>query len=165
MSGKFDSTRKDKFLKSIPVNGLDAGIITDRCKFNLSYFDNSQVAGQDFTGWSHDELLKLLEKLKHYTASSLDYWRNQRVGGGGLKVFEVYGNFPKRSEFTHPKHVPHDVQWARFRLENMVRLIGFVIPRGIECKKDVVLKEAFDSNTFYIVFLDKNHKFYLTEEP
>ncbi|WP_336769351.1 hypothetical protein [Pantoea endophytica] len=165
MSGKFGSDRKINFLNRLPVVSLDSGDITERCKFNFSYFDNTQEAGQDYSAWSHEELLKLFDKFKNYTNSSLDYWRHQRTGGGGLKVFEVYGDFPKRSDFSHPKHVPHDVQWARFRLENMVRLVGFIIPRGMECRKDIVLKEAFDSNTFYVVFLDRNHKFYLTEEP
>lgn len=165
MRNKFNNTRKVNFLKAIPDTSLDSGEITEKCKFNFSYFDGTQEAGQDYSGWSYEEILKLADKFKNYTNSSLDYWRHQRVGGGGLKVFEVYGKFPTKSDFTHPKHVPHDVQWARFRLENMVRLVGFIIPRGFACQKDVVLKEPFDSNTFYIVFLDKNHRFYLTEDP
>ncbi|MGG6110093.1 hypothetical protein ACQV2E_11325 [Pantoea allii] len=164
MTGKFDNKRKEGFLSRIPNLSLDAGTIVERCKLNFSYFDNSQPSGQDFTDWSNDELLKLIDKFKHYTKSSLEFWRNERTGSGGLKVLEIYGKFPKRSEFTHPKHVPHDVQWARFRLESKVRMIGFVIPRGFECHDGVKLKEPFDFNTFYVVFLDRNHKFYLTEE-
>lgn len=165
MSANFKNTRKVNYLKKIPDTSLDSGTITEKCKLNFSYFDNTQDAGQDYSDWSYDELLKLVDKFKNYTNSSLDYWRHQRTGGGGLKIFEVYGKFPVNSDFVHPKHVPHDVQWARFRLENMVRLVGFIVPRGFECLKDIILKEPFDSNTFYVVFLDKNHRFYLTEEP
>lgn len=165
MKDKFKSLRKDSFLGSLPVLSLDSGVIADKCKFNFSYFDSSQPLGQDFADWSHLELVKLLEKLKNYTGCSLEYWRNERTGGGGLKVLEIYGAFPKRSGFTHPKHIPHDVLWARFRLENLVRLVGFVVPKSMKCQEHVKMKEPYDSNTFYVVFLDKDHKFYLTEDP
>ena len=82
---------------------------------------------------------------------------NQRVGGGSLKVLEIYGSFPKKSDFTHPKHVPIDVNWARFRLESDMRLIGFLIPPNT----DGISMAAV--NTFFIVFLDQGHRFYLSE--
>ncbi|MEI7184046.1 hypothetical protein ACIPSR_14390 [Pectobacterium sp. CHL-2024] len=162
---KFGNKRKGQFLESIPATSLDSGEITNKCKFNFSYFDKEQKAGQDFSDWSYEELVKLLGKLKNYSNSPLEYWRNKRVGSGGLKVFEIYGSFPARSEFTHPKHVPHDVSWARFRMESSVRLVGFVVPRGYQCPATLKLSEPFDNNTFYVVFLDKGHKFYLTESP
>lgn len=162
---KFNNRKKCQFLNSIPVLSLESGDINDKCKFNFSYFDSSQKDGQNFQDWEHLELVKLLDKIKNYSEKPLSYWRNERIGGGGLKVLEIYGNFPKRSAFIHPKHVPHDVLWARFRMEGRVRLVGFVVPNNITCHADVTLKEPYDRNTFYVVFLDKNHKFYLTEEP
>jgi hypothetical protein len=161
----FGNKKKGLFLSSIPIICLDSGEIIDKCKFNFCYFDNSQKSGQDFENWSHDELIKLMRKLTNYSASSLEYWRHQRVGGGGLKVLEIYGAFPKKSDFVHPKHVPHDVSWARFRMENMARLIGFIVPRGAKLLDESKLKNSFDHNTFYVVFLDKEHKFYITESP
>ncbi|MFB5948387.1 hypothetical protein [Klebsiella pasteurii] len=162
---KFNNGKKGSFLNALPVISLDSGDIATKSKFNFCYFDGTQAVGQDFCDWSHEELIKLLGKMKHYSASPLEYWRHERTGGGGLKIFEIYGAFPKQSGFTHPKHVPHDVSWARFRMENLVRLIGFVVPRGFKSRDDVVLKEPFDANTFYVVFLDRNHQFYLTESP
>ncbi|EMQ4302669.1 hypothetical protein WFK38_20305 [Yersinia enterocolitica] len=164
-TSKFKNKKKGMFLEKIPDIGLGNAEITKKCKFNFSYFDKTQLAGQDFNGWNHAELIKLLEKVKNYSESSLEYWRHQRTGGGGLKVLEIYGDFPPKSLFTHPKHVPHDVSWARFRMENLVRLIGFIVPRGFSCNEGAKHEEPFDSNTFYVVFLDKNHKFYLTEDP
>lgn len=163
-SNKFGNNKKKVFLVKIPDTGLGNGEISKKCKFNFSYFDNSQAAGQDFSDWDHDGLVKLLQKIKHYSDSPLEYWRHERCGGGGLKILEIYGKFPDKSDFTHPKHVPHDVSWARFRMENLVRLVGFVVPRGFKSNEDVKLTEPFDSNTFYVVFLDKEHKFYLTED-
>lgn len=47
---------------------------------------------------------------------------------GKYPVFVFYDNFPIRTDFEMPKNIPHQVKWARFHLENKVRLIGFVIP-------------------------------------
>jgi hypothetical protein len=161
----FNNKMKTSFLESLPTISLESGEIVERSKFNFSFFDGTQVHGQDFEDWSQNELTKLLLKLKNYSESSLESWRHQRIGGGGLKVFEIYGKFPKNSEFKHPKHVPHDVSWARFRLENLVRLVGFIVPKGFKCPEGIKQTEPFDSNTFYVVFLDRDHKFYLTEAP
>ena len=73
-------------------------------------------------------------------------------------VLEIYDRFPIRSDFYHPKSVPFDVEWARFRLEGDMRLIGFVIPNQI------ALEKGLPNNVFYIVFLDKDHRFYLTKK-
>jgi hypothetical protein len=92
----------------------------------------------------------------------------QRVGRGGLTVLAYYDNFPSRSDFKHPPHVPHDVTWARFRLGSKVRLIGFVLSEDVCRAKSKVATEGhvypYDPNTFYVVFLDKDHKFYISEE-
>lgn len=78
--------------------------------------------------------------------------------GSGNHVLEVYGAFPRRSEFKHPHHVPSDVDWARFHLDGKKRLIGFTIPKDL-CS----IHQRFDGNTFYVVFLDLEHKFYATK--
>lgn len=85
------------------------------------------------------------------------------MGGGGLKVLEYYGDFPDNSDFKHPKHVPADAHWARFRLGNKVRLVGFVISKDALKNMPEEEQEKFCHNTFYVVFLDKDHKFYKTE--
>jgi hypothetical protein len=108
-----------------------------------------------------------LEKIKSYTKEPLSYWRNERVGSKGLRVLAHYDSFPKKSDFKHPPHVPHDVIWSRFRLGNMVRMIGFVIPEsmaGTEYVDNKGSKYSYDSNTFYVVFLDKDHRFFHTEQ-
>ena len=168
--GGFNNTKKNKFLKTLPQSGVETSDIAARCKFNFSFFDASQPAGQDFCDWdSHtglNSLATLLNKVKDYTKEPLSYWRTQRIGGGGLKVLAYYGKFPKKSDFTLPAHVPHDVSWARFRLGNKVRLIGFVIPEKFSNKDydHESKKYFFDCNTFYVVFLDRDHAFYKTEQ-
>jgi len=157
---KFKNKKKISFLDSIPQTSIDsiADRLTLKSKFSFAYFNNTQEAGQDFSDWSHDELIKLFEKLKNYSEDSLEYWKNQKVGRYNL--FAVYDSFPINTEFTHPKNVPHQAKWARFHLENRVRLIGFVLPDEYHDKVHDTTGIRFDNNTFYVVFLDKNHLFY-----
>jgi predicted component of type VI protein secretion system len=75
-----------------------------------------------------------------------------------------YGAFPAKSSFTHPKYIPHQADWARFRLGSKVRLIGFTVPAELHKTPHRKSGELFDKNTFYVVFLDRDHIFYLTEE-
>lgn len=164
MTKKFSNSKKDKFLVELPDTSFENKGLPKLCKFNFSYFDATQDAGQNFCEWDHNSLIKLLEKLKNYSKENLEYWRHSRCGAGSLTIFENYKNFPKKSHFKHPKHVPNDVEWVRFRLEQKVRLIGFVLPKDFENKVDTSCSLKYDANTFYVVFLDQEHKFYITEE-
>jgi hypothetical protein len=165
---KYSNSSKNAFLERIPDTDIENSGIERRCKFNFSYFDSTQPAGQSFAEWSeenhsdHTLLLELMDKLKHFTKEPLKYWASQRIGAGGLKVFECYKQFPSRSDFIHPKYIPHDVHWARFRLASRVRLIGFVLPEE-SCATNTGADYHLDTNTFYVVFLDKDHRFYRTE--
>jgi hypothetical protein len=154
---KFTNSRAEKFLNDLPRASLEdlTDTLTTRCKFNFSYFD-VQAAGQDFCDWTPQQLHKLLDKLKAYCQSPLDFWRSE-------KVLVVYGDFPKKTDFTEPKHIPHQVLWARFRMESAVRLVGFIVPDEYAGRVHPVTKQVYDRNTFYVTFLDKDHKFWKTE--
>ncbi|OJF77338.1 MAG: hypothetical protein BKP49_02425 [Treponema sp. CETP13] len=163
---KFSNKRKESFLDSIPTESLDnkTNDIVCRCKFNFSYFDNSQGVGQDFKDWTQEELAKLLDKLKNYCKFSLEHWKNEKIGSGKHRngILVEYGSFPVKTDFKFPLHIPHQVIWGRFRLEQATRLVGFTIPKQYEdlfCNNKK-LKYRFDCNTFYVVFLDKNHRFW-----
>ena len=160
---RYRNSKKKRFLDQLSklpsIEAPDNNFVI-RAKFNFSYFDSSQKYGQNFIDWSHKQLYKLLEKLKEYSKQSLEYWRNQRIGGGGLRVFSTYDKFPVKSKFYPPNYVPHQAQWGRFHLENKPRLIGFTISGDLHKKKHKKTNEFFDKNTFYIVFLDADHKFY-----
>ncbi|SFV75354.1 hypothetical protein MNB_SM-3-374 [hydrothermal vent metagenome] len=153
------NSKKQNFLNSIPIISLEDATndLTLRCKFNFSYFIVDS-AGQDFKDWSQNELSKLFDKLKEYSKFSLSHWENQKVGN--YPVFVKYDYFPKNTDFTKPKHVPHQAIWSRFHIENKKRLIGFVIPDEYHDMIHQKTSKRFDTNTFYVVFLDKEHKFY-----
>jgi len=162
----FNNSKKLTFLQSFPEIEFDSDNCNHaaRSKFNFSYFDHTQDSAQNFDDWSAEQVCKLLEKLKEYGKFPLQYWMTKRCGGGGLKVLEIYGGFPLRSEFTHPKYIPKNVRWARFRLEGDMRLIGFIIPSDLEEKISRTSRARFDGNVFYVVFLDQHHKFYLSSK-
>ncbi|MEN8256573.1 MAG: hypothetical protein ABFS09_01795 [Thermodesulfobacteriota bacterium] len=167
MRRKFKNAKADAFLAGLAeLSSIedDDNDLTIRCKFNFSYFVHSQPAGQNFNEWTHKQLSELFAKLKDYTAKPLDYWLHERIGGGGLKVLAIYGEFPAKSSFTRPSHVPHQAEWGRFRLGSKIRLVGFKIPSSQHMKTHPKTGNFFDKNTFYVVFLDREHKFYLAEK-
>jgi hypothetical protein len=158
---KSTNKRKNKFLESfseISIESIDNDI-SSRSKFNFSYFDSSQECSYSFDRISPALRKELLEKLKEFSKSSLRYWTNRRIGGG-RNVLEIYGGFPRKSEFFCPKHIPNEVLWGRFRLDSETRLVGFTIPREYDGKQQGKTEFRYDSNTFYIVFLDLDHCFY-----
>lgn len=156
--------KKLNFLASIPTVSIDdtSNDLAKRAKFNFSYFICPPEAGQSFDGWSNEELVDLCQKLVIYSKETLDHWQKVRAGMGGGHVLEVYKNFPRRSNFKEPLHVPLEALWARFRIDRATRVVGFVLP-SIFDKSMSKCGHLFDCNTFYLVFLDKNHDFYLTD--
>lgn len=155
---KYGNSQAERFVKSIPEVGLDSvkDVLTSRCRFNFHYFQPGPP-GQRWEDWDHASLVKLLTKLQAYSECSLKEWERQRV-------LCIYESFPKKSDFVHPKSIPHDVRWGRFRLEQKIRLAGFVVPSSLNGTAHAGTGSLFCSNTFYVVFLDKDHRFYITEK-
>ena len=105
---------------------------------SFKYLDRNQ--GQTLEEWQQDALLaKAIEKLRNYCCNTL----KSSLGNG----LDIYGDFPKKSDFQQPKHVPEDAQWARIHVNGTQIIAGFV-----------------NRNVFNVVFLDKDHRFYITEK-
>lgn len=126
---------------------LDRGSVSDQnkvgnFKISLAYFDPSPLYASGFRDWQKDGLLsKALETLQGYCKRPL----RQQIDGD---KFSVYQSFPPadRTKFEYPKHVPEDAEWARIHINGPAVLIGHIV-----------------ADTFYLVFLDKTHKFWLTK--
>ena len=127
-------------------------------KFCFAYFDDNQGAAQSFADWQKEDLLqKLNEKLVEFSKEPLSHWQRQRCTDKST-IFRIYEDFSfADSSFKEPTHVPVNIRWAAFRLQNLPRVIGFILPDDDESKANF---QGLDRNTFYIVFLDKDHKFY-----
>ena len=111
-------------------------------KVSFQYLDTTQKYGSSFKDWQNCGLLStMMETFQGYCCSPL----LSQVDGD---KFTIYGSFPPsgRTMFEYPKHVPEDANWARIHINNKSVVVGHVV-----------------RDTFYVVFLDKTHKFFLTK--
>lgn len=162
MANKVINTRAGSFLDSIPKSSIEepTDTLAEKSKFNFAYFINDN-SGQDFRNWTQKQLYELFDKLKEYSKFTLTHWEKEIQGG--YPVFVKYDYFPTNTEFEKPKSIPHQAIWSRFRLEGDSRLIGFALPDEYKDKEQNTSGFRFDTNTFYIVFLDEKHRFYITD--
>lgn len=114
------------------------------CNFKISfqYVDTRPRFSSSFSDWQKDGLLShALEVLKGYCCRPL----LEQVDG---EKFTIYGDFPpkEKTRFEFPDHVPQDAEWARIHINGRAILVGHII-----------------DDTFYVVFLDKFHAFWLTK--
>ena len=132
-------SRRDKSLLAGQSSSL---VESDRYfknfRFSFEYLDRSQ--GQTFADWEKEKLLvKMLETLSCYCKETI-------IAKQG-NSFKEYGEFPSKSGFKHPKHIDKDVNWCALHITGKVVLGGFI-----------------QGNTFFVVFLDKNHQFWISEK-
>lgn len=112
--------------------------LEDDFLLSFKYLDREQ--GQTLEQWEQDGILaRAFDKLRNYCCNTL----KSHIGNG----LEIYGGFPKNSDFDKPKHVPEDAEWARIHVTGTQIVAGFV-----------------NRNVFNVVFLDKNHRFYIVEK-
>lgn len=155
---RFNNQTVKQYLNSLPQEE-DFSKATAVITVSMKYFDKSQLAGQDFKDWTDKERLDLLNKLKEYTGNTKQFWLNQRCGAGGLKILAVYDSFPVNTDFKWPAFIPKDgIKWARFRLDQKIRIVGFFV------NEKTAKIYSLSTDTFYLVFLDREHKFYKMED-
>ncbi len=107
--------------------------------FSLKDFDVNQ--GQSFEDWEKDKILsKLMKRLRELTSFTVTEAQQNRI-------LTIYDDFPTKSDFKQPKHIPNGVKWAVISIQGKERIAGYI-----------------EDNVFYIVFLDKDHKFWITEK-
>ncbi len=103
----------------------------------LKHFDRNQR--QTFEEWEAEGLLsKMLKKIQGHSGTHYLRCFNSR--------FKPYKEFPPNSEFKHPAHVPPDADWHVMHIEGLPCIAGHMV-----------------KNVFYLVFLDKEHKFFPTD--
>ena len=134
---KGKSNQKNLGLKNKALNEEAIRKLNNNFVISFQYLDKNQ--GQDFEDWNKEGLLvNMLNTLKEYCMKPLQESKGEN--------FKVYGTFPPKSKFKHPKHVPKDANWASLHINGKVCLAGHVY-----------------ENIFYVVFLDKNHDFWVTK--
>lgn len=112
-------------------------------KISFRYFDTTQKYASSFRDWQAcGWLSKAMETLQGYCKSSL----KSQIDGD---KFVVYGDFPpkERTMFVFPRSVPEDAEWARIHVLNKAVIVGHIV-----------------EDTFYVVFFDKTHKFWISDK-
>lgn len=142
MSAKHKSIKNQSQRQKRILNGQSVVPLQDKyCenfRVSFEYLDRNQ--GQTFKDWEQGQLLsKMNETLADYCKESI------RAKQG--KKFKEYGEFPDRSGFTYPQHVAEDVNWSVLHITGKAVLGGFI-----------------SGNTFFVVFLDREHQFWICEK-
>jgi hypothetical protein len=120
----------------------------DKDKIVISFkdYDGTQPRKQpqDFQDWQKEGILvEFLEKLPSLCDMTIEEAKK-------LEMITPYGPFPSNSDYKLPKkHIGKDLHWA--------------VLKKITGQKARVAGHIID-NVFYIVFLDKNHKFWPVEK-
>ncbi|NNT73084.1 hypothetical protein HKT18_12740 [Flavobacterium sp. IMCC34852] len=112
--------------------------------FSFKDFDVSQIPpGQSYIEWQEEKILAaMVQKFEYVCELNIIEAQQQ-------KMLKIYGEFPKKSDFAVPKHISPDVNWA--------------VIMDIKGQKGRVAGHLI-GNVFYVVFLDKDHRFYITEK-
>lgn len=107
--------------------------------FSFKDFDINQ--GQSFEDWEKETILSnLLNRLRSINAFTIEEaLSNQTI--------KLYNSFPKSSDFLHPKHIHEAVKWGTIRIKGKERVCGYL-----------------EDNIFYVVFLDKDHRFWISNK-
>jgi hypothetical protein len=109
--------------------------------FSFQNFDRNQ--GQSFEEWEQDNLLaKAMGKIH----AICNLRKQEAITQQIIKQYPPKV-FPPVSDFIHPNYIPTDIAWCSMHIQGKECVIGY-----------------FEDNIFHIVFLDKDHRFWVTEK-
>lgn len=111
-------------------------------KLSFQYLDITQPCCSTFSDWQNAGVLdNMMNTLSGYCKKPL----LSQVDGD---KFTIYHDFPPsdKTDFVIPPHVPIDACWARIHIGGKLVVAGHIV-----------------EDTFYVVFLDMEHRFWLTK--
>jgi hypothetical protein len=115
--------------------------VQDEHAFVVSFKHLSKNQGLGIGQWEEEKKLSVaIDVLSNYCQRPLI----EQCDG---KKFCIYGGFPSKSLFVHPSNIPEDANWARIHIDGTHIIAGHVF-----------------QNTFYVVFLDHDHTFFVSEK-
>ena len=140
--------KRDRPLKS-PQRNVDTKAQKSTAKDNFysisfKYFKDTDIdPAQSINTWkSEDRILDMLLSLKDISSNNATIVQTTRL--------TLYGEYPSKdkNEFPLPADLPSEIKWGT--IQNIggqkARIAGF-------------LKDSI----FYLVYLDKNHRFWITK--
>jgi len=111
--------------------------------FSFKELDSTQHLKETFECWDKENLLpKLLNKIK-------DLSKMKMSEATQSNTIKNYGYFPPKdkTKYKVPKHLSEELQWASMHIQGKEVVAGHIV-----------------ENVFYIVFLDREHKFWKSEK-
>jgi hypothetical protein len=138
---KFQAKKGANYKRELKAIDTRTGKKDPLIVFSFLNFDINQ--GQSFEDWQSEELLALaVNKLR-----SLNGYTIPQATAAGIITIYTKVPFPPLSKFEHPKHIPDDIDWCSMHISGKPCVIGY-----------------FEDNVFHIVFLDKEHEFWITKK-
>lgn len=111
--------------------------------FNFKYFDGTQpnISPQPWSVW---EELQLLSKFNNRLVQLSSLTRDEAIKQGQIRPYFEFPSKKVKSQFCIPRGLEHVDNWAVLKgLGGLTRVAGFI-----------------EEDTFYVVFLDKDHQFW-----
>lgn len=138
---KFKEKKESAYKRNLKQIETKQGKKDPLIVLSFKNFDINQ--GQSFDDWEAEQLLSVaINKLR----ALCQYTIPQATNAGMLKIYTKVP-FPPESGFEHPKHIPPDIDWCSMHIGNKPCVIGY-----------------FEDNIFQIVFLDKEHEFWISKK-
>lgn len=137
---KINPQKRGSLLKDIKKPSIKDEEQNGHMVISFKHLDRNQ--GQTFDCWEQKQILAdALETLSGYCHDTL---QKQCC----TDSFKPYSSFPPpgKTDFKFPEHVPPDAQWASMHI------------KGKQCLAGHIFK-----NIFYVVFLDKDHRFWIRD--
>ena len=110
--------------------------------FSFKDLNSNQHLKEDFNDWDSEKLLvKLLTKIKEIL--------NQKMSEATKQTITIYGAFPpsNKTKYQVPSYLNEQIQWGTIHMQGKEVIAGYMI-----------------ENIFSVVFLDKEHKFWISEK-
>ena len=107
--------------------------------FSLKDYDRTQ--GQSYKKWEEEKIMsKLMERLQAISSLTII----EAINKG---ILNDYKDFPPKdkTDFKFPRYIYPSAHWAALVIGGKERVAGYL-----------------EDNTFYIVFLDKDHRFWIS---
>lgn len=140
MKPKVKPHKKKSLLENVTKPSIKDEYDKRHMVISLKHLDREQ--GQTFHDWEKEGILgDALQRIAGYCHDTL-----QRQCC--TDTFKPYPCFPPKdkTDFRFPPHVPEDATWASMHINGIQRVIGHIL-----------------NNVFYIVFLDKGHRFWISD--
>ncbi|HFU76494.1 MAG TPA: hypothetical protein ENK66_09650 [Arcobacter sp.] len=131
------SKKSDIKGKSNPF-GFNAPVV-----FSFKELDSTQHLKETFECWDKENLLpKLLNKIKDVSTMNMS-------DATQSNTIKNYGHFPEsnKTKYKVPTHLSKELQWASMHIQGREVVAGHIV-----------------ENVFYIVFLDREHKFWISKK-